>query len=240
MAELARLPSFVGLPVYSGRELVQLQPGAKLVHVWVDGQRDFPDPNNFLVFDVRMLGGAGGPPSPTTASATPTAPASLEDDSGQLPTCPGATDCSRNVISHNLVEAYSSSHVVLPGEPGNDHPQADGIGVYCAHTVRSKGTTSSTSPTPPSCSSTARSFFTTSPPQVLAVVLAQHHRLGHRQLVLLLGIATDPSYSLGYGYRAGGATRPGRPAAASPTAPTPPASPTTSCGAATAPTSTSC
>jgi hypothetical protein len=111
---------------------VRLEPGAKLVNVWVDGQRESTDPNSFLYFDVRMLGGAG-----TTVRGDrlggPFGASDLEDDDNHSG-FPGASTCSGNVIAGNLFDGYGSSHVVPVGEDG-DHPEADGVGVYCPHAM---------------------------------------------------------------------------------------------------------
>jgi hypothetical protein len=198
MAELARLPSFAGLPGSSGLELVRLEPGAKLVHVWVDGQRDAPDPNNFLDFDVRTLGGAGTTVAHDRLSNTDGA-GTLEVDSGDAG-IPGATDCSHNVVADNLVEAYSSAHVVPPGEPDTDHPQADGIGVYCTHTTVEGNDLVDISDTAIVLFDGA-SLLPSTPPQRSLVADNTIVSAGNSSS---FGIATDPSYSLSSGLSPGG------------------------------------
>lgn len=198
MARLVRLPGFSGLPGYPGMELVRLQPGARLVHVWVDGQRDAPDPNNFLVFDVRMLGGHGT--TVTDDRLGNTFGASTLEDDGASAGVPGGAPCSANVVSDNLVEAYSSSHVDQPGEPDTDHPQADGLGIYCTHTqVRDNDIVD--------VSDTAIALFdgasglTSTPPQLSDV---SHNVIVSAGNSYSFGIVTDPSYSLHDGLYPGG------------------------------------
>jgi hypothetical protein len=189
MGELARLPSFDPVPG-TGQPLVQLDPGAKLVHVWVDGQRDVPDPNTFLIFDVRTLGGTGTTVADDRLGNTDGA-STLEVDSADTGLA-GSAACATNVVDDNLVEAYSSSHVLLPGEPGNDHPQADGIGVYCTHTDVERNDIVD-------ISDTAVVLFDGSPlgpapgPQLSTVA---HNVIISAGNSYSFGIATDPFYSL--------------------------------------------
>jgi hypothetical protein len=198
MARLVRLPGFHGLPGYPGMELVRLQPGAKLVHVWVDGQRDAPDPNNFLVFDVRMLGGPGTTVADDRLGNTFGA-STLEDDGGSAGV-PGEAPCSDNVVSDNLVEAYSSSHVDQPGEPDTDHPQADGLGIYCTHTEVADNDIVDVSDTAIALFDGA-SGLTSTPPQLSDV---SHNVIISAGNSYSFGIVTDPSYSLHQGPTPGG------------------------------------
>ena len=195
MGRLVRLPGFGPLADYSG-EAVRLQPGAKLEHVWVDGQRDAPSPNGFLVFDVRMLGGAG-----TTVRddriGNPYGASDLEDDSTGS-NVPGATACTRNVVSDNLVEAYGSTHVVAAGSP--EHPEADGLGIYCQDTTVADNDIVDVSDTAVALFDGASFLATTRP---------QHSKILDNTVVSAgnsysFGIATDPSYSLHQGTEAGG------------------------------------
>ncbi len=196
MGRLVRLPGFGPLPDYSGDELVRLQPGAKLEHVWVDGQRDTPSPNGFLVFDVRMLGGAG-----TTVRddriGNPYGASDLEDDSTGS-NVPGATACTGNVVSDNLVEAYGSTHVVPTGSP--EHPEADGLGIYCQDTTVAHNDIVDISDTAVALFDGASFLATTRP---------QHSRVVDNTVVSAgnsysFGIATDPSYALHQGTAPGG------------------------------------
>src|ERR1035437_8775989 len=155
MARLVRLPPSPPLPVYTSSELVRLDSGAKLVHLWVDGQRDGPDPNSLGVFNIRMLGGVG-----TTVQSdrigNSYGASNLEDDV-QPPTTDDPTGCKGNVVSDNLVEGYATAHGgTVPGEDANDHPETDGFGIYCG-SPRSEVIRSSTYWMPPSsCSTGAR------------------------------------------------------------------------------------
>jgi len=132
MARLVRLPSFTQRPGYAGAELVTLEPGARLTHLWVDGQRDGPDPHQFVDFDVRMLGGVG-----TTVAddriGNPSGATDLEADAG-TPAPGDPAGCSRNVVDDNLVEGYATAHTPPVGEP-DDHTQADGLGILCGSTT---------------------------------------------------------------------------------------------------------
>jgi hypothetical protein len=196
MARLVRLLGFGPLPDYSGDELVRLQPGAKLEHVWVDGQRDAPSPNGFLVFDVRMLGGAG-----TTVRddriGNPYGASDLEADSTGS-NVPGAVACSRNVVSDNLVEAYGSTHVVPAGSP--EHPEADGLGIYCQDTTVADNSIVDISDTAVALFDGA-SFLATTRPQHSKIVDNTVVSAGNSYS---FGIATDPSYSLHDGFEPGG------------------------------------
>lgn len=198
MAELVKLPDYTELPGYSGMELVRLEPGAHLVHIWVDGQRDGPDPNNFLIFDVRMLGGVGTTVADDRIGNTYGA-SSLESDAAGS-NVPGAVACSRNVVADNLVEAYSSSHVDLPGQSPDDHPQADGLGIYCPHTQVTGNDIVDISDTAIVLFDGA-SFLPAAQPQLSEV---SHNTIVSAGNSYSFGIATDPSYSLSDGSTPGG------------------------------------
>jgi len=198
MAELVKLPDYTELPGYSGMELVRLEPGARLVHTWVDGQRDRPDPNNFLIFDIRMLGGVGTTVADDRIGNTYGA-SSLESDAAGS-NVPGAVACSHNVVAGNLVEAYSSTHVALPGQSPDDHPQADGLGIYCPDTEVSGNDLVDISDTAVVLFDGA-SFLPTTQPQLSDV---SHNTIVSAGNSLSFGIATDPSYSLSDGPARGG------------------------------------
>ena len=131
MARLVRLPSFTGTPGNAGSELVGLRSGARLIHIWVDGQRYGPDPNSFADYNVEMAGGIG-----TTVEfdriGNSYGATNVEDDVAP-PTAGDPTGCRDNVVSHNLVEGYSSAHFQAPGS--QDHTQTDGLGIYCGSTA---------------------------------------------------------------------------------------------------------
>jgi hypothetical protein len=133
MARLVRAPFFAAQPGNSSPDLVHLDPGAKLEHLWVDGQRYAPDPNSLAVFNVRMLGGVG-----TTVESDRIGNAygasNLEVDV-EPPTPRDPRGCSGNVVADNLVEGYATAHGgTVPGETATDHPEADGFGIYCGST----------------------------------------------------------------------------------------------------------
>jgi hypothetical protein len=198
MAELAKLPDYSELPGYSGMELVRLEPGAHLVHMWVDGQRGGPDPNNFLIFDVRMLGGVGTTVADDRIGNTYGA-SSLESDSAGS-NVPGAVACAHNVVADNLVEAYSSVHVALPGQSPDDHPQADGLGIYCPDTEVTGNDIVDISDTAIVLFDGA-SFLPAAQPQLSDVSDNTIVSAGNSYS---FGIATDPSYSLSDGTTPGG------------------------------------
>jgi len=199
MARLVRLPSFTTLPGYTSSELVRLDPGAKLVHLWVDGQRDGPDPNSLGVFNIRMLGGVG-----TTVQSdrigNSYGASNLEDDV-QPPTADDPTGCKGNVVSDNLVEGYATAHGgTVPGEDANDHPEADGFGLYCGSTeVRGNSIVD--------VSDAAIVLFDGSPEP--ATVPAQLSQVADNTIIsagnsLYWGIVTDPFWSLHSGAIPGG------------------------------------
>jgi hypothetical protein len=198
MAMLARLPSFTQLPGYPGDELVRLEPGAHLVHVWVDGQRDYPDPNHFGNFDVRVLGGAGTTVADNRLGNTFGASTLEADDN--YSNVPGAGACSNMNLSDNLVEAYSTSHVDLPDAAGTDHPQADGFGVYCTHATVEGNDFVDISDTAVALFD-GSSLMTSTPPQLSVVSGNTIVSAGNSYS---FGIAVDPSYSLGNGPTPGG------------------------------------
>lgn len=189
MAHLARSPLYAP-PVHdAGPVLVLLDPGARLEYVWVDGQRQATDPNSFLEFDVRMLGGAD-----TTVDhdrlGDPFGASVIEDD-GSYSGIPGAAQCRANSVSDNLIEGYGTSHVVPAGEP-DDHPEADAIGVYCQDTTVVDNDIVDVS-------DTAVAVFDGATGLILTPV--QHSLIAHNVVVSAgnsysFGIAIDPSYSI--------------------------------------------
>jgi hypothetical protein len=189
MARLVRGPFFSGLAGYAGRELVRLEPGAHLEHVWVDGQRDAADPNEFLVYDVRMLGGTG-----TTVRddriGNPYGASDLEADDNQSG-FPGAQACAANVISDNLFDGYGSSHSVPAGVSG-DHPEADGVGVYCVHTAVENNDFVDISDTAVALFDAAGYYV--DPPVQESVVA--HNVVVSAGNSYSFGIVTDPSFAL--------------------------------------------
>ncbi len=197
MARLVRLPAFAERPGYAGAELVSLAPGARLVHVWVDGQRYAPDNHVFLDFDVRMLGGVG-----TTVQGdrigNPSGATNLEDDAGT----PGPGDprgCARNVVADNLVEGYATAHTP-PGGAVGDHTQADGLGILCGDT-RVLGNDIVDVSDAAIVLFNGGAFDTGVPPQQSLVAGNTVVSAGNS---LYFGIVTDPFYSLAAGGAPGG------------------------------------
>ncbi len=194
-ADMARLVRVTG---YAGGALVQVGPGARLEHVWVDGQRDAPDPNDPSVFNVRMMGGTG-----TTVRddrlGNPYGASNLEAD-GASSGVGGATACSDNVISDNLVEAYASAHTVPPGQPSSDHPESDGLGIYC-HDARVEGNTLVDVSDAGIVLFDGAALGATAPPQLSVVADNTIISAGNS---MYWGIVTDPGYSLAAAGHPGG------------------------------------
>jgi hypothetical protein len=199
MARLVRLPGFAALPGNPSPDLVQLDPGAKLEHLWVDGQRDAPDPNALAIFNVRMLGGIG-----TTVASDRIGNAygasNLEADV-QPSTPADPTGCSGNVIAGNLVEGYATAHGgVVPGESATDHPEADGFGIYCGSTdIRDNSIID--------ISDAAIVLFNGSPAAPLAppqLSVVSDNTIISAGNSLYWGIVTDPFWSLHVGPIPGG------------------------------------
>lgn len=186
-ADMARLVRLAG---YTGGPLVVVGPGARLVHLWVDGQRDAPEPNNPSVYNVRMMGGSG-----TTVRddrlGNPYGASNLEAD-GATSGVGGAVACTANVISDNLIEGYATAHTVPAGQPSSDHPEADGIGVYC-HDARVHGNTLVDVSDAGIVLFDGAALRTSSPPQLSQVSGNVIISAGNS---MYWGIVTDPGYSL--------------------------------------------
>jgi len=197
MARLVRLPGFAQRPGYAGAELVSLAPGSRLVHVWVDGQRDGPDNHVFLDFDIRMLGGVG-----TTVQddriGNPSGATDLEDDAG-TPAPGDPRGCEHNVVADNLVEGYATAHTP-PGAVAGDHTQADGLGILCGDT-RVVGNDIVDVSDAAIVLFNGGAFDTGVPPQRSLVAGNTIVSAGNS---LYFGIVTDPFYSLATGGDPGG------------------------------------
>jgi hypothetical protein len=106
---------------------VRLSAGAKLKHVWVDGQRGTPLNANLTSINVQMRGGAG----------TAVLNSRIDNTAGWSSlTALGSTEgfpCSSNVISGNLITVYSSDHYLLVSPTHGAF--ADGIGISCESTT---------------------------------------------------------------------------------------------------------
>jgi hypothetical protein len=199
MARLVRLPTFAARPGNASPDLVHLNPGAKLEHLWVDGQRDGPDPNSLGIFNVRMLGGIG-----TTVADNRIGNAygasNLEADV-QPSTPDDPTGCNGNVIAGNLVEGYATAHGgTVPGETATDHPEADGFGIYCGSTdIRNNSIID--------VSDAAIVLFNGNPAALLAppqLSVVSDNTIISAGNSLYWGIVTDPFWSLHVGPIPGG------------------------------------
>lgn len=121
-ADMARLVREDVWPTWSGA-VVTLQPGAKLKHVWVDGQKGRSDVGGVrrhlaAAFNVRVLSGTGSEVSSNRLGNAAGATAISAAGGGDVDDL-----CVDNAFNDNLIEGYSSDHV-----NGN---WTDGISVGC-------------------------------------------------------------------------------------------------------------
>ncbi len=214
MARLARLPGFANAPKNPDQELVHVDPGGRLEHVWVDGQRFIPDPSEFPVYSVRMGSGTD------TAVADdrvgdPEGASGIEAD-GETGEAPGHLPCRDNRIVDNLVEGYATYHGYPPGGPPNDHPESDGIGVYCEDALVEGNQEVDISDSGIVLFDGAP-LATGVPPQISQV---RDNTMVSAGISSYFGIVTDPGYDLAGGDQPGGDPagvltrsfgRPGRP-----------------------------
>lgn len=102
--------------------LIKLQGGAKLEHVWVDGARNEPANYHTARVNVQMLGGNG-----TTVRNNRI----VNSQGWSNVTAHGSAEaqpaCQQNVISGNMITAYSADH-----HTGN---YTDGLSVSCENTL---------------------------------------------------------------------------------------------------------
>lgn len=100
-------------------EMVKLNSGSKLRHVWVDGTRNLPQ--NFVsdAINVRLYGGTG-----TTVENC-----RMDNSRGwsTLQAVGWNIPCDSNTIRGNLVTAYSSSHL--------DVQWTDGLSIACGNAI---------------------------------------------------------------------------------------------------------
>lgn len=118
MGRLVRASNF-------GSPAVQLFSGAKLLNVWVDGQRGEPTHYNHNAINVLLLGGTG-----TTVSGcriSNTAGWSSLQAFGTFENWP----CASSTVSGNLVTVYSSEHYPIGGQGY----WADGLSIACENTT---------------------------------------------------------------------------------------------------------
>ncbi len=117
MGRLSRIPGNTPF----GGPAVLLKDGAKLLNVWVDGQRDQPgndNSGNNPSQNIRLLGGTGTTVSNSRSTNT-AGPSSLETY-GSLDGDP----CGSNTITNNLITAYSSDNYIA-------NKWTDGISDHC-------------------------------------------------------------------------------------------------------------
>ncbi|HST40945.1 MAG TPA: hypothetical protein VLK58_15620 [Conexibacter sp.] len=122
-ANMARLVRADSWPTFAAA-VVTLQPGARLDHVWVDGQMGTPDPGGVrryasAAFNVRVLGGTGTTVSDNRLGNAAGATAISAGGGGDS----GVTACVDNEYSRNFIEGYASDH-----DSGN---WTDGVSVGC-------------------------------------------------------------------------------------------------------------
>lgn len=111
MGRLVRVSSFTGVP------MVKLDSGAKLLNVWVDGQRGIPGNYNSNTINIEVEGGSG-----TTVSNSRDSNTAGWTNFHALGSKEGPV-CSSNTIKGNVVTAYSSSHY--------NQQWSDGLSIAC-------------------------------------------------------------------------------------------------------------
>lgn len=125
-ASMGRL--FRDRSVQLGVPLIRVQPGGRLTHVWVDGQRDTAD--GFVThsaYSVQTLGGTG-----TTVSHNLLSNAAGGTNLSALGDTDTGTACIDNDFSNNVVDGFAGSHwAVLPAGGGVVGPWSDGLSVAC-------------------------------------------------------------------------------------------------------------
>lgn len=109
-------------PTFAG-PAVTLQPGAKMTHVWVDGQMGIPTRHLAAAVNVRVLSGTGSAVTWSRLGNTVGNTALSSAGGGDALPDGSYLPCVDNEFSNNLVEAYSSDHT-----NGN---WADGVSVGC-------------------------------------------------------------------------------------------------------------
>jgi hypothetical protein len=120
MGRLVRASSFQGAP------MVEMESGAKLLNVFVDGQRDVPSGYHQLAIDVEIGGGSGTTVSNSRISNT--AGWTNLHANGSKENFP----CASNTITGNVVTAYSSSHL--------NQEWSDGLSIACENATVSGNT----------------------------------------------------------------------------------------------------
>lgn len=110
--------------------LVNISPGGKLTSVWVDGQRNAANVPNYSLADINVstLSGDGTTVLNNRIGNTRGFTNLRVNGKQEL----GGLLCSNNVISGNLIEAYSSDHYL---KQNNNGLWADGISVSCESSV---------------------------------------------------------------------------------------------------------
>jgi hypothetical protein len=119
-AEMGRLVRASGFGTgTTGAAVVEVESGAKLLNVWVDGQRTGPTNHQGDTVNVETAGGSG-----TTVSSDRLSNAIGFTNLHALGTAE-SLPCGSNTITGNLVTAYSSSHT--------NGDWSDGISVACVN-----------------------------------------------------------------------------------------------------------
>jgi hypothetical protein len=121
--DMGRLVRANSWPTFAGA-IVELQPGARLTNVWVDGQKAASTVGGVArhlaaAFNVRVLGGRGTTVSDNRLGNAVGATAISAGGGGDA----GVALCVDNVYNDNFIEGYSSDHT-----GGN---WTDGISVGC-------------------------------------------------------------------------------------------------------------
>jgi hypothetical protein len=114
--EYARMGRIVRDTAFTG-EAVRVSPGATLRHLWLDGARTRHADHDRSRYTVRMMGGTG-----TTVTANRLGNPAGATNVESLGAGDGLS-CAANVVSDNLIDAYTSQHA--------DGLWADGISMHC-------------------------------------------------------------------------------------------------------------
>lgn len=129
MGRLVRNRDDKGLSLFDS-PAITVTAGAKLLNVWVDGQRDAPLDFSMNSINVDIAGGTGTTVSNNKISNTAGNTSLAAEGSGSKPPAP----CQSTVITGNVVTAYSSDHFLKISIEKADYPVfADGLSIACEH-----------------------------------------------------------------------------------------------------------
>lgn len=122
MGRLVRAANFVGGNPNAQIPMVKVSSGARLLNVWVDGQRGVPSNYQKNALNIEIEGGSG-----TTVSNNRDSNTFGWSNLHALGSKEGAP-CASNIIKGNVVTAYSSSH--FKNSQGGQQ-WSDGLSIAC-------------------------------------------------------------------------------------------------------------